>query len=118
MSVDDILNRYRPGGRVITVEGYSHKGQPVMLTEFGGIAFVEPEDAIITTWGYSAVKSSQEFRRRYEELMNAIHRIELFTGFCYTQFTDTFQEANGLFKADRTPKFSLTAMAVPLEGLV
>lgn len=117
MSVDDILNRYRPGGRVITVEGYSHKGQPVMLTEFGGIAFVEPEDAIITTWGYSAVKSSQEFRRRYEELMNAIHRIELFTGFCYTQFTDTFQEANGLFKADRTPKFSLTAMARSTRGV-
>ncbi len=117
MNVEDILNRYRPGGRVITVEGYAHKGQPVMLTEFGGIAFVEPEDAIIATWGYSAVKSSQEFRRRYEELMNAIHRIELFTGFCYTQFTDTFQEANGLFKADRTPKFPLTAMARSTRGV-
>ena len=39
MSVADVLNRYRPGGRVITVEGYMHSGQPVMLTEFGGYFF-------------------------------------------------------------------------------
>lgn len=117
MSVTDILNRYRPGGRVITVEGYNHKGQPVMLTEFGGIAFVEPDHEVQKTWGYSAANSSKEFRRRYEELMNAIHRIELFAGFCYTQFTDTFQEANGLFKADRTPKFSITAMARATRGI-
>ena len=117
MSVNEILNRYRPGGRVITVEGYAHKGQPVMLTEFGGIAFVEPSEAITKTWGYSAATSSKEFRRRYEELMNAIHRIELFAGFCYTQLTDTFQEANGLLKADRTPKFPLNAMARATRGV-
>jgi beta-galactosidase/beta-glucuronidase len=117
MSVSDILNRYRPGGRVITVEGYMHNGQPVMLTEFGGIAFVEPKDQIIRTWGYSAANTWQEFRRRYEDLMNSIHRIELFAGFCYTQFTDTFQEANGLFKADRTPKFALPAMARATRGV-
>jgi beta-galactosidase/beta-glucuronidase len=116
-SVTQILNKYRPGGRVITVEGYSHNGQPVMLTEFGGISFVEPDHEITKTWGYSAATSSKEFRRRYEDLMNAVHRIELFAGFCYTQFTDTFQEANGLFKADRTPKFSLTAMARATRGI-
>ena len=31
----------------------------------------------------------------------------MFSGFCYTQFADTFQEANGLLRADRTPKFPL-----------
>ena len=31
----------------------------------------------------------------------------LFSGFCYTQFADTFQEANGLLHADRTPKIPL-----------
>ena len=116
-SVTEILNRYRPGGRVLTVEGYAHSGQPVMLTEFGGIAFVEPDHEISQTWGYSAADSSAEFRRRYEDLMNVIHRIELFTGFCYTQFTDTFQEANGLFKADRTPKFPLNAIARATRGI-
>jgi hypothetical protein len=29
------------------------------------------------------------------------------SGFCYTQFTDTYQEANGLLYADRTPKFPI-----------
>lgn len=116
-NVEEFLKRYRPGGRVLTVEGYNHKGQPVMLTEFGGISFVEPCDDVKKAWGYSAAQSSQEFRRRYEELMNAIHRIELFAGFCYTQLTDTFQETNGLFKADRTPKFSLNAMARATRGV-
>lgn len=116
-SVAEVLNKYRPGGRVITVDGYAHRGQPVMLTEFGGIAFVEPDYEITKSWGYSAATTSQEFRRRYEALMDAIHRIELFAGFCYTQFTDTFQEANGLFKADRTPKFSLAAMARATRGI-
>jgi hypothetical protein len=31
----------------------------------------------------------------------------MFSGFCYTQFADTFQEANGLLTADRSPKLPL-----------
>ena len=31
----------------------------------------------------------------------------MFSGFCYTQFADTFQEANSLLYADRTPKIPL-----------
>ncbi|KYG68053.1 glycoside hydrolase [Bdellovibrio bacteriovorus] len=114
-NIGDVLTKYRPGGRVLTVEGYPHGGQPVMITEFGGIAFVDPSERT-STWGYSSVQSSGEFRRKYEKLMDAIHRVDLFCGFCYTQFTDTFQEANGLFKADRTPKFSINAMARATRG--
>jgi beta-galactosidase/beta-glucuronidase len=116
-NIEVALNRYRPGGRVLTVEGFAHKGQPVMLTEFGGISFVEPSSEVTANWGYSAAQSSQEFRRRYEELMNAIHRIEIFAGYCYTQLTDTFQETNGLFHMDRSPKFSINAMARATRGI-
>jgi beta-galactosidase/beta-glucuronidase len=116
-SLSDILNRYRPAGRVIIAEGHAHQGQPVMLTEFGGIAFVNPREDIKEAWGYSAANSSKEFRRRYEELLSAIHRIELFAGFCYTQFTDTFQEANGLFSSDRQPKFPINSMARATRGV-
>jgi len=35
----------------------------------------------------------------------------LFSGFCYTQFADTFQEANGLLTADRTPKIPIEQIA-------
>jgi hypothetical protein len=42
--------------------------------------------------------------------------VEMFSGFCYTQLTDTYQEANGLLYADRTPKFPLEAMAAATLG--
>jgi hypothetical protein len=45
----------------------------------------------------------------------------MFSGFCYTQFADTFQEANGLLYADRTPKFPIeqicaATMAIRYDG--
>ena len=115
--ISEILNNHRPGGRVLIAEGHRHEGQPVMLTEFGGIAFVEPSESVQKTWGYSSATSSAEFRKRYEALMNVIHRIDLFAGFCYTQFTDTFQEANGLFTAERVAKIPITAIARATRGI-
>src|SRR5690606_5157008 len=40
-----------------------------------------------------------------------VNKLELFTGYCYTQLADTFQEANGLLFADRTPKFPIERIA-------
>ena len=37
-------------------------------------------------------------------------------GFCYTQFTDTYQEINGLLYADRTPKAPLEQIALATGG--
>lgn len=108
--VHDVLNRRWPGGRTLLVEGYQHSGQPILLTEFGGIACKTPTEND-GTWGYSTSESADDLQRKYEKLMDAIHKIEIFNGFCYTQFTDTFQEANGLFTIDRRPKFSLSSMA-------
>jgi hypothetical protein len=115
-SVEEIFHRYRPAGRVITVEGFPHGGQPVMLTEFGGISFVD-HSTVTNTWGYSTSANAEDFRDRYEALLAAVHRIEIFAGFCYTQLTDTFQETNGLFRADRTPKFSINSMARATRGV-
>jgi hypothetical protein len=42
----------------------------------------------------------------------------MFSGFCYTQFADTFQEANGLLYADRTPKLPLEQIRVATLNLV
>jgi hypothetical protein len=36
-----------------------------------------------------------------------VRSIPLFGGWCYTQFTDTYQEANGLLYMDRTPKIAI-----------
>ena len=42
----------------------------------------------------------------------------LFSGFCYTQFADTFQEANGLLTARREPKIPLERIAAAVRGTV
>ena len=42
-----------------------------------------------------------------ERLTAALRESQLLAGFCYTQLTDTYQEANGLLYADRSPKFPI-----------
>src|SRR6185369_8976335 len=97
---DDVLprlfKRERPGGRLLVLEGDKHSEQPLMLTEFGGIALAA----------------------RYERLLRAVRSVGLLSGFCYTQFTDTYQEANGLLYADRTPKFAIERIRAATCGPV
>ncbi len=109
VKLSDLFDRQRPGGRILTLDGYPHQGQPIMLTEFGGIAYGAPEDHGI--WGYVRSDGITDLQRRYSALLAAVNKVELFSGFCYTQLTDTFQEANGLLYADRTPKFPIEAIA-------
>ena len=45
-----------------------------------------------------------------------MHSLPLLAGFCYTQFADTYQEANGLLYADRTPKFPMEQIAAATNG--
>ncbi|MCU1636596.1 MAG: glycoside hydrolase family 2 sugar binding protein, partial [Cryobacterium sp.] len=117
-NLPDLLVHGFPGGRVLTLEGHPHEGQPVMLTEFGGIAHHDPRyHGMTDTWGYSVRHSADELQAGYERLLNAINRIEVFGGFCYTQFTDTWQEANGLFFEDRSPKFDVGAMRTATLGI-
>ncbi|SEO74932.1 glycoside hydrolase family 2 TIM barrel-domain containing protein [Nitrosovibrio sp. Nv6] len=109
---EQLFDRRRPGGRILTLDGYPHRGQPIMLTEFGGIAFAMcPQPGVEHSWGYTDAKDADEFARMYGDLMLTIIHTALFSGFCYTQFADTFQEANGLLCADRTPKIPIEEIA-------
>ena len=106
--MDELFDRRRPGGRILTLDGYPHKGQPIMLTEFGGIAYARPEDPEAEKiWGYTSTDDIGVFAARYTLYLETVRDIGLFSGFCYTQLTDTFQEANGLLYTDRTPKFPI-----------
>ena len=103
-----LLAERRPGGRILTLDGHPHRGQPIMLTEFGGIAYDKRRaPGVKTAWGYSTAHNDEEFARRYHDLLHVIAHTALFSGFCYTQFADVFQEANGLLTADRTPKIAI-----------
>jgi hypothetical protein len=113
----DLLHNQRPGGRILTLDGYPHQGQPIMLTEFGGIAYTRPNDLDANrAWGYDRTADACDLQKRYSALLTTINSIPLFSGFCYTQLTDTFQEANGLLYADRTPKIPLEAIASATLG--
>ena len=87
-------------------EGFSYEGQPIMLTEFGGIAFSDDEG-----WGYgNAVQSVEDFIKRLESQMLSIKKMDFFKGYCLTQLTDVQQEVNGVLKEDRTPKIPISEM--------
>src|SRR5205085_10797574 len=66
--------------------------------------------------GYDVVDSAEEFAQRYERLLDTVIDLDFFSGFCYTQFADTFQEANGLLNADRSPKLPLAQIKKSTGG--
>jgi beta-galactosidase/beta-glucuronidase len=107
-----LFKRERPAGRLLVLESDKPHEQPLMLTEFGGIAFSHQHG----DWGYSRADSAQAFERQYGALLCAVNILGVLAGFCYTQFADTYQEANGLLYADRTPKFPLDRMARATKG--
>ena len=85
-----------------------------MLTEFGGIACSPRRQ---DTWGYSrATRRTRLARSDTASCWTSSGRCGVLAGFCYTQFTDTYQEANGLLFADRTPKFPLDDIAAATRG--
>jgi hypothetical protein len=107
-----IFRRERPGGRLLVLEGQTPAELPIVLSEFGGIA-LSASDA---SWGYSRVSTPTDLAERYEQLMRAVHSIGMFSGFCYTQFADTYQEANGLVFANREPKMPWARIARATRG--
>ena len=108
-----LLQSERPGGRMLLLGGTAPVKQPIVLTEFGGIKLSDEKEA----WGYSSSVDSQQFLAQYTALLTAVRSIPLLAGFCYTQFTDTFQEANGLLRADRSPKAPLEDLALATSSL-
>lgn len=103
----------RPGHKILLLSGFDYQGQPIMLTEFGGIAF--SKDAA-HTWGYSRARTVEDFSALYAQLLNTVRSLPMLAGFCYTQFADTYQEANGLLYSDRTPKFPINQIACATRG--
>ena len=103
-----------PQGWALFADGHSYKGQPVLLTEFGGIAFVNEANG--ETWGYgNGAKNAYDLCERLEQLIKGIAKTE-FQGYCYTQLTDVQLEVNGLLYADRTPKVAVDRLKKIFEN--
>lgn len=83
--------------------GYSYKGQPIIISEFGGIAFEKDKDG----WGYgNKVKDEEEFIKRFESITTAIKKTPYICGYCYTQVSDVQQEKNGLLDKNHNYKIN------------
>ena len=54
-----LFKRERPGGRILVLEGQKHFDQPLMLTEFGGLALSRDGDG---TWGYARCGTADALR--------------------------------------------------------
>jgi Glycosyl hydrolases family 2, sugar binding domain/Glycosyl hydrolases family 2, TIM barrel domain len=117
VKTQEVVDRRWTGGRILTLDGYPHRGQPVCLSEFGGIAFSLNEGRNHEgDWGYTVARTVHDYERLTCAVIEAARTTAMFSGFCYTQFADTFQEVNGLLSADRTPKFAIERISAAVRG--
>ncbi|HKL12074.1 MAG TPA: glycoside hydrolase family 2 TIM barrel-domain containing protein [Halanaerobiales bacterium] len=92
--------------KYVFAEGYTYQNQPILMSEFGGIALKEENG-----WGYGKeLETKEELLDRFKETISVIEDIEYLQGYCYTQLTDVEQEKNGLMYENRELK-------VPLESI-
>lgn len=85
-------------------DGYSYRGQPIIISEYGGIAFSGGAEG---AWGYGrTVSSEEEFLHRFGKITAAIREIPYITGYCYTQVSDVQQEINGLLDENHAFKIA------------
>lgn len=111
-SIDNALAA-RPGNRWILVPGFPYEGQPLLVTEFGGISFQKGD---WEGWGYSGAKDEADFEERLRNVVEPLREAPLVQGFCYTQLTDVEQEINGLLTYDRLPKLPLEQIRFIVAG--
>ncbi len=91
------INRY------ILLPGYLDEGQPILLTEFGGVAYrVQAYNG--QDWGYTTSANLDEYKADLKRIYLAISKSQCIEGICYTQFSDVEQEINGLMTYDRKYK--------------
>lgn len=118
---EELVNIYKPGFekvfkganadtitnyKTFYVGGFHYENEPVIFSEFAGIAF--SKDLNSENWGYGeSVKNEEEFLNKYKNQLKFIKDYDFIRGFCITQFTDTYQEVNGLFTFDRSPKVDI-----------
>ncbi|XID92242.1 glycoside hydrolase family 2 protein [Paenibacillaceae bacterium WGS1546] len=115
-SGEEFLQRYGDKDRIVNNEiafnnrkyayanGYRYGGQPIILSEFGGVALKSEAG-----WGYGKQEASVDsFVKRLQDIHRAVKQTDYIVGYCYTQITDVQQEVNGLLTEER-------ALKVPLE---
>lgn len=92
---------YHSNHKSAFANGYQYKGQPIIISEYGGIAFNNDDSG----WGYgNKVNTKEEFIQRFDSITTAVKELPYVCGFCYTQVSDVQQEINGLMDIERNFK--------------
>lgn len=120
-AVDALLTGRRPDGKTADLDQRPADDRAVVLSEFGGIAMATDTDGTAFSlgsenWGYDNATGADDLLRRYREQWAAVHASTALSGACWTQLTDTYQEVNGLLRADRTPKADIDALRAATRG--
>ena len=93
-----------------------YRGQPFFVSEFGGIWWNPEVRAGEDSWGYGErPQSIEEFYARFTRLCEILLDDPAQFGYCYTQLTDIYQEQNGIYGFDRSPKFDLERIRAAQE---
>lgn len=111
-SVEQAVSRL-PGNRKLAVEGFPYADQPILITEFGGVAYKKSD---WDGWGYSGAENDEDFATRLRAVIQPLLLSGVVQGYCYTQLTDVEQEINGLLTYDRVPKLPLELIRAINEG--
>ena len=100
LSSGDAEKCRKNGVREVFAHGVKYRGEPVMLSEFGGIALSGSDG-----WGYGKkAGTKEEMCERISAMFRAVHSCGELCGYCYTQLTDVQQEKNGLMDEEHRPK--------------
>ena len=95
------------GKTMFASDEYHYEGQPILFTEFAGIAFdYSNKDK---EWGYGdKVHDEEGYLNRYASQLRYIKKMTDIRGFCMTQLTDVEIEKTGLYTVDRQPKVDIS----------
>lgn len=102
-----------PGRKFVYAPGYQYGGEPILVTEFGGVNLRCLEESPVVT------PCAEDERQFLEQLVDVIHPMVVsghVQGYCYTQLTDTETEICGLLTWDRRPKIPLDVIRRINEG--
>ncbi len=90
-----------PGHRTLYAQGSGYEGEPIIVSEFGGIGYKKDAGK---GWGYTAATSDADFTERFRAVVMAMLESRHVQGYVYTQICDVEQEINGLMTYDREYK--------------
>jgi beta-galactosidase/beta-glucuronidase len=97
----DVATALDPTARALPpfLPGFSYRGEPVILSEIGGVALKGAGG-----WHYSEADGPAALLENFREMVQALMDRGPVEGFCYTQLTDIMQERTGLLTFERKPK--------------